>query len=670
MKVLVLDGNANQAVACVRSLARAGYSVAVGAPTSWSKAGWSRYAQRTFRYSSPTQQLRFVKQIAAELQRYVGGLVLPMEELSTLPLSAHRELIFACHGKLVLPPHATVLQTFDKQYTTGLAASLGIATPRTWVVDSMAQAERIAQAISYPVVLKPRSTNQLGANGRLSPTGRPTYASHPEQFRATYEQLARRSSSILVQEFVEGVGSGYFALLKDGEPRAEFFHRRIRDVHPTGSGSSLRVSIEPQPALRDAGLSLLRALRWHGVAMVEFRVRSDGVPVFLEVNGRFWNSLPLAIHAGVDFPALLAQMAETGDVSGPVNYRAGVRCRWFLGDVRHLIGTLAGPPAGYPGHFPKRLPTLLSFLKPVPGTYHDNFSLRDPLPEIGDWLDFAFHRLPAARRGTKAEPTGRMIGALHVHSQYSDGEYTLAELREVFAAAGCSFVCVTDHAESFDHSKLESYLHDCEELSDDSFLFVPGFEYECDDRMHILGYGCTRAVNSKDPQRVIDHIEQHGGVAVIAHPANRMFSTIENFSVLPHGIEVWNTKYDGRYAPRPGTFQLLERLQQRKPTLHAFYGQDLHWKRQFRSLFSVLSSATISGEEILNMLKEGKFWATKGEMRLPSNGQLDRSLLARFELEQRNSARLRMVVTFCKKVSDRLGLSVPDLVKSHLRRIF
>ena len=40
MRVLVLDGNENQAVACVRSLAKGGHVVSVGADSSWSKAGW------------------------------------------------------------------------------------------------------------------------------------------------------------------------------------------------------------------------------------------------------------------------------------------------------------------------------------------------------------------------------------------------------------------------------------------------------------------------------------------------------------------------------------------------------------------------------------------------------------------------------------------------------
>ncbi len=153
-----------------------------------------------------------------------------------------------------------------------------------------------------------------------------------------------------------------------------------------------RKSVAPAPALRAAGLAVLRALEWHGVAMVEFRVRADGTPVFLEVNGRFWASLALAVYAGADFPAWLAHMAEHGDVEAPSGYRVGVRCRWLLGDVRHLLEVWRGAPAGYPGRPPGRLRTTAACLVPVAGTFHDNFTLQDPLPELGDWLDALLRR--------------------------------------------------------------------------------------------------------------------------------------------------------------------------------------------------------------------------------------------------------------------------------------
>ena len=150
------------------------------------------------------------------------------------------DLIFSAGGKLVMPSHCTVLKAFDKQHTTSLAASLGIATPHTWLINSPADAEQLAEAIHYPIILKPRSSNQLNEDGKLRASGKPLYASNAQEFRSAYASIARRSPSTLAQEFVEGIGSGYFALMREGEVRAEFFHRRIRDVRATGSGSDVR----------------------------------------------------------------------------------------------------------------------------------------------------------------------------------------------------------------------------------------------------------------------------------------------------------------------------------------------------------------------------------------------------------------------------------------------
>ena len=103
--------------------------------------------------------------------------------------------------------------------------------------------------------------------------------------------------------------------MHQGELRAEFAHKRIRDVHPTGSGSAVRVSIEPDPDIRRWSLAILKALNWHGVAMVEFRKPAHGPAVFMEVNGRFWHSLPLAIYAALQVPGGEAMVLRLAAIS-------------------------------------------------------------------------------------------------------------------------------------------------------------------------------------------------------------------------------------------------------------------------------------------------------------------------------------------------------------------
>jgi predicted ATP-grasp superfamily ATP-dependent carboligase len=389
MRVLVLDGNQNQAVACVRSLAAKGHKVLVGNTSGWSKAGWSRSCAGTFVYPSPRDGNRMIASLAELARREPGTLVLPMSDATTLMISANRDVLFQAGAKLVMPAHDDVVHAADKSYTTKLAQSLGVATPHSIVISTTVEARSQAALLPYPVVLKPRSSEEQEGSGASQSTGRPLYARNAGEFHRAYDELSKRATAVLVQEFIPGGGTGYFALMRNGELRLEFAHRRIRDVHPTGSGSAVRSSIKPDPKLRDASLAILKALNWHGVAMVEFRQRPDGEFVFLEVNGRFWNSLPLACYAGADFPTALADIAEHGDCEALGEYKVGVRCRWLSGDFRHLLAVWRGAPAGYPEKFPGRLSTLIKVLTPVPGTYHDNFQFADPLPELGDWLSMA-----------------------------------------------------------------------------------------------------------------------------------------------------------------------------------------------------------------------------------------------------------------------------------------
>jgi hypothetical protein len=263
-----------------------------------------------------------------------------------------------------------------------------------------------------------------------------------------------------------------------------------------------------------------------------------------------------------------------------------------------------------------------------------------------------------------------MKGAIHVHSTYSDGEFTLAELREVYASLGCRFVCMTDHAEYFDAAKLANYIAECARLSDEHFQFIAGLEFTCDQRMHVLGLGVTGLAETTNPQAVIRHIKQQNGLAVIAHPMDSAFDWIESFDELPHGIETWNSKYDGRYAPRPQTFALLNRLQQREPQMRAFYGQDLHWKRQHRGLINNLQIDSAAREAILNAFRRGDYSAVKGDIELSSSGMLPAELMVRFRDVNNRYARKRQLIKRAKKLIDRVGLRLPAPLKAQLRRIF
>lgn len=388
MRVLVLDGESNPAVSCVRSLARAGHVVSVGSTSIWSKAGWSRYCHEAFTYPDPkVDSISFVTRVAEVASRHPGTLVIPVNESTVLAVSGHRQALQSVGARIVMPSHASMLAAVDKRVASTRASEAGIAVPETVVVADESDVDSAARTVRYPVALKAKCSEELCDDGSIRPTPRPLYAQTPEQLRKNAVKLLKQSSFVLVQRFIYGPQFAYNVLLRNGELRAEFTHQQIRFADPTGCGPCMRVSTATPPRIREAGMAVMRAIdpEWSGLACIEFRLAADGKSYFLEVNPRVWWSMALAVYAGIDFPAKMAEMAETGDTPVADSYKTDVYCRWWLGEFKHLARVLWGVPREYPVHF-GRWAAVQGCLSPVRGTFHDNFELRDPLPGIGDWL--------------------------------------------------------------------------------------------------------------------------------------------------------------------------------------------------------------------------------------------------------------------------------------------
>jgi hypothetical protein len=263
--------------------------------------------------------------------------------------------------------------------------------------------------------------------------------------------------------------------------------------------------------------------------------------------------------------------------------------------------------------------------------------------------------------------------ALHVHSTYSDGEFTLAELRAIFDDAGCRVIGVVDHAEAFDtEARLARFVDECAALSDDHVTLLPGLEFECHNRLHIVGYGVTVRFPSMEPADIIRHIADHDGISVIAHPKTAFFDWIRSFEVLPDGVEAWNSKYDGRRAPRPETFGLIADLRARRPDLRAFFGIDLHWRNQFRGLHTLIDNRDphCDRNSVLAALRQGRFTGAAGDIRMTSDGAATDTQLERFEALNRRGRRLRTAFGRAKQFTDAIGLRPPAALKAQLRRLF
>src|SRR5690606_11311412 len=126
--------------------------------------------------------------------------------------------------------------------------------------------------------------------------------------------------------------------------------------------------------------------RWHGPAMVEFLDDGGAEPALIEVNGRFWGSLQLAIDAGVDFPRLWLELLRGGQAHA-AGYTPGVTVRWLWGDVKRLLHILRGPRPGYRGPYPSRRAGLRELIARQPaGTRIESWRADDPWPFVGEFV--------------------------------------------------------------------------------------------------------------------------------------------------------------------------------------------------------------------------------------------------------------------------------------------
>lgn len=284
--------------------------------------------------------------------------------------------------RMLFAPARLMERVLDKQATYAVAARVGVPVPRTLQPASLAHAAREAGRLRYPVVLKWADPNDVAPLLRRAglPLEKIRYCADAAALLAHLRLFAVVGRYPLVQEYCAGYGLGHFILMRGGQPLSLFQHRRLHEWPPEGGVSTVCVSLPLtlHAHLMRRSVALLQALQWDGVAMVEYRHDpATGASALMEVNGRFWGSLPLACHAGAAFPWLLYQSHGLRRPVAQASYRAGLRCRFMVPETRRLLRVLGRPGrAGELGRY------LLDFLRP--GTRYYVHDWRDPAPLWGD----------------------------------------------------------------------------------------------------------------------------------------------------------------------------------------------------------------------------------------------------------------------------------------------
>lgn len=327
-------------IATVRSLGRGGYPVHACATESNALGLLSRYASRSA-VSPEYHNSEFVPWLHEYVTRHQVRAIVPSEGL-----------LLAIRSKLAEFAHLMPVSQRDDILYRGLS--------KADLFEALTKPGGGARHDAHlPPSLVVTDTSPIPDESELAPLGGPLYikvdacygggespgtvfrAPTAADARQKLAQVLTRYRKALVQGHVPGQGVGAFFLIWEGMVVAEFMHLRLHEVPHTGGVSSLRASWWHQ-GIRDDALAKLTGLRWSGVAMMEYRwdPNTDRFH-FIEMNGRFWGSLHLALCAGVDFPVLLMDSFFGHSVDPISTFPLGVRCRYtFPKDVQYVWSRL------------------------------------------------------------------------------------------------------------------------------------------------------------------------------------------------------------------------------------------------------------------------------------------------------------------------------------------
>lgn len=365
-KVLVLDSEWAAGLETIQSLGRQGATIHAAANKPC-VAFHSRYVSE--RKLQPTSVEELATWISVQHLEQGYDLIVPSTERSLMAFLTP-QMSAEAKSRAVLASDDSIRLALDKEMTRQFASELGLRSPYTRLVN-----QNSSKPSQFPVVLKPIHSKRV--NGAQVKHYSVTIARNLTDWDSALQDLYSQID-VQEQEYVTGKGIGVEMLFEHGEPRWHFVHERLHEVPLTGGGSSYRKAVDAAAYLIEPAERLLRALRWHGVAMVEFKLTPSGELFLVEINPRLWGSLALGIDAGVDFPAGLLSISIGAPLSPQPVYRSGQRTRNLANDVFWMKCNLVADHSDQLLLTRPRVRSLIEYGRPLLGHESwDFFDVRD-----------------------------------------------------------------------------------------------------------------------------------------------------------------------------------------------------------------------------------------------------------------------------------------------------
>ena len=327
MRALVTDAHLRSVLAGIRGLGRAGHDVLAVGPRQSAAGLWSRYTKD--RAVAPSGDREALTGRLGEMgERHGPLLAYPGQESSidallAEPLPAQVSLPYPNLGALA------VLR--DKRRLAVLAGEAGLTSPKTLVEATAGELRRWSP--TRACVVKPALPNGALATALL--------ARSEDELHAIVTDLPAEES-LLVQERARGPLTAIALVLDAGGTAVARFQQVARRTWPSDAGSStVAESVSLDERLAGRAVHMLAQAGFAGLAHLQF-VEVAGGKALIDVNPRFYGSLPLAIACGVNLPAAWHAAVTGGPASdGDAGYRTGVSFHWLEGEA--LLAARSSP---------------------------------------------------------------------------------------------------------------------------------------------------------------------------------------------------------------------------------------------------------------------------------------------------------------------------------------
>lgn len=314
----------------LRNLTDYGLKVITADTSRYNICSMSNRVQRSFIYADPfSHPDRFISDLRVIIEKNRPRVLFPTHE-ETFIIAKYRDRLPA-DISIPLMDFPSLMLAHDKISASRIAERTGVPVPKIYRLKDKAGIKKIRSKLQYPVVVKLSKSN--AAKGVYYAH---SYSELDNIISTLFHARSILPDRVFLQDYVYGTGYGASFLYDRGRMVTGFVHKRLTEKTHTGGVSTRRVSVKNDRVLK-YGKKILDHMKWHGVAMVEFKHNEqEDRTWFIEINPRYWGSLWLPIAAGLPIPYWHYCIA-TGTPFKVNGYKEGVVSQWILGGFITLI---------------------------------------------------------------------------------------------------------------------------------------------------------------------------------------------------------------------------------------------------------------------------------------------------------------------------------------------